>query len=223
MKTRHFAISLTLMLTWGPIAPLLADGPPSNDGVVYFESKVRSVLQARCVTCHGGVTSKGGLDLTSREGLLKGGDSGPAVSLETPGESLLVDAINHRELKMPPKGKLPQVELEALDRWVNMGVPWAAGILSSKAGPPPVDDRARNFWSFRPVIRPEVPKVIQGDWARLTIDRFILARLEAAGLTPAPPAAKTSLLRRVTYDLTGLPPTPDEVDAFLGRLLSGCL
>ena len=146
---------------------------------------------------------------------MKGGDRGPAVSLEAPGESLLVEAINHRELKMPPKGKLPQAEIDALSRWVEMGAPWPAGRLTSKVGPPPVDDRARNFWSFRPVIRPELPKVARGDWARTPIDGFILARLEAAGLAPAPPAAKTSLLRRVTYDLTGLPPTPEEVDAFL--------
>jgi Protein of unknown function (DUF1553)/Protein of unknown function (DUF1549)/Planctomycete cytochrome C len=215
MTARHFAGSLVVMLTWGLMSPLLADGPASGDGIAFFESKVRPVLQARCVDCHGGGKVKGGLDLTSREGLLKGGDRGPAVSLEEPGESLLVDAINHRDLKMPPRGKLPQNELDALGRWVEMGAPWPAGPLTAKAGPPPVDDRARNFWSFRPAIRPEVPKVIRGDWVRSPIDGFVLAKLEVAGLAPAPPAAKTSLLRRVTYDLVGLPPTPDEVAAFL--------
>jgi Protein of unknown function (DUF1553)/Protein of unknown function (DUF1549)/Planctomycete cytochrome C len=215
MTVRHLAGALVAMLTWGLMTPLLADGPPSNDGIAFFESKVRPVLQARCVDCHGGGKVKGGLDLTSLQGLLKGGDRGPAVSLGAPGESLLVDAINHRELKMPPKGKLPQGELDALSRWVEMGAPWPSGLLSSKTGPPPVDDRARDFWSFRPVIRPEVPNVVRGDWIRSPIDRFVLAKIEAAGLAPAAPAAKTSLLRRVTYDLTGLPPSPDEVDAFL--------
>jgi Protein of unknown function (DUF1553)/Protein of unknown function (DUF1549)/Planctomycete cytochrome C len=215
MIARDLAGSLIVMFTWGLATPLLADVPPSSDGIAFFEAKVRPILQGRCVDCHGGGKVKGGLDLTSRQGLLKGGDSGPAVSLEAPGESLLVDAINHRELKMPPKGKLPQAELDTLGRWVEMGAPWPDGALSSKAGPPAVDDRARNFWSFRPVVRPEIPKVLQGDWARSPIDRFVLAKLEAARLAPAPATSKTSLLRRVTYDLTGLPPTPDEVDAFL--------
>ncbi len=215
MTVRHLAGALAAMLTWGLLTPLLADGPPSSDGIAFFESKVRPVLQSRCVDCHGGGKVKGGLDLTSRQGLLKGGDRGPAVSLEAPGESLLVDAINHRELKMPPKGKLPQGEIDALSRWVEMGAPWPSGRSASKAGPPPVDDRARSFWSFRPVVRPEVPNVARGDWAQSPIDRFVLAKLEAVGLAPAPPAARTTLLRRVTYDLTGLPPTPEEVDAFL--------
>ena len=215
MTVRRLSGFLIAVLAFGWATPLVADGPPSTDGVAFFESKVRPVLQGRCVDCHGGGTRKGGLDLTSREGLLKGGDRGPAVSLEAPRESLLLDAINHRELEMPPKGKLPQADLDALGRWVEMGAPWPAGVLTSKAGPPPVDDRARAFWSFRPVARPEVPAVRRAEWARSPIDRFVLAKLEAAGLDPAPPASKTSLLRRVTYDLTGLPPTPVEVVAFL--------
>jgi hypothetical protein len=215
MTARHLAGSLLVMLTAGMMSPLLAAGPPSSDGITFFESKVRPVLQARCVDCHGGGKVKGGLDLTSREGLLKGGDRGPAVSLGATGESLLVEAINHRELKMPPKGRLPQGEIDTLVRWVEMGAHCSAGPLTSRAGPPPVDDRARNFWSFRPVNRPEVPKVMRGDWARSPIDKFVLAKLEAAGLAPAPPTSKTALLRRVTYDLTGLPPRPEEVDAFL--------
>ena len=215
MTARRLAGSFLVMLTPGLTTPLLADAPLPSDGIAFFESKVRPVLQARCVACHGGGKAKGGLDLSSREGLLKGGDRGPAVSLEAPGQSVLVEAINHRDLKMPPKGKLPQAEIDILGRWVEMGVPWPSGDSTPKVGPPPVDDRARNFWSFRPVIRPEIPKVARGDWARTPIDGFVLARLEAVGLAPAPPAPKTSLLRRVTYDLTGLPPSPDEVDAFL--------
>ncbi len=215
MTARLLAVTLVLLIAGGPMTPLRADGPPQGDTLAFFESKVRPVLQARCVDCHGGGSRKGGLDLTSREGLLKGGGRGPAVSLEAPGESLLIDAIHHRELAMPPKGKLPRAELDALSRWVSMGAPWPTGALASKAGPPPVDDRARNFWSFRPVVRPGVPCVSRGDWARSPVDRFILAGLEAAGLTPAPPASRTSLLRRVSYDLTGLPPTPEEVEAFL--------
>ena len=215
MKARHLAITLALVLTGRMMTPLLADEPATSDGVAFFESRVRPVLQARCFDCHGGGKSKGGLDLTSREGLLKGGNRGPAIEPGAPDESLLVEAINHRELKMPPRGKLSPAEIEALSRWIEIGAPWPAGFLSAKVSPPPVDDRARNFWSFRPVTRPDVPKVLRSDWARTPIDGFILAKLEAIGLSPAPPASKTSLLRRVTYDLTGLPPTPEEVDAFL--------
>ena len=216
MTARHLAGSIVVVLTSGLIPPSVAGDKPSDDGAAFFESKVRPILQGRCVDCHGGGKVKGRLDLSSLEGLLKGGDRGPAVSREEPSESLLIEAVNHQDLKMPPKGKLPQAQIDALTRWVEMGAPWPSGSLTSKgAGPPPVDDRARAFWSFRPVSRPEVPEVARADWARTPIDRFILAKLEADGLAPAPPAEKTSLLRRVTYDLTGLPPTPEEVDAFL--------
>jgi mono/diheme cytochrome c family protein len=184
----------------------------------FFETQVLPILQANCFSCHGAEEKiRGSLRLTSREGLLKGGDSGPVISLEKPDESLLLQAINHSDdLKMPPKGKLSQAQIDALTRWVKMGVPWSEGAtIVKRSGPPPVDDKARAFWSFRPVARPKVPEVKNKDWVKTPIDAFVLAKLEAAGLQPAPPAAKTALLRRITYDLTGLPPTPAEVDAFL--------
>src|SRR5581483_5653303 len=192
------------------------DGAPSPpEAAKYFEAHVRPVLQTHCVSCHGGEKVRGGLSLTSRAAALKGGDTGPAVVPGKPAESLLLKAVSHAgELKMPPKGKLAQAQVDALAKWVEMGAPWPAGEIRH-AGPPPVDDRARNFWSFRPVARPPVPAVRRADWVRTPIDAFVLAKLEAAGLQPAPPAAKTSLLRRVSYDLTGLPPSPAEVDAFL--------
>ena len=216
MTARLLAGSIVVGLASAWSSSSIAEDSSSRDGAEFFESTVRPILQARCVDCHGGGKVKGGLDLSSREGLLKGGDRGPAVSLDDPSESVLLEAVNHQELKMPPKAKLPKAQIDALTRWVEMGAPWPSGNLTSKgSGPPPVDDRARNFRSFRPVIRPEVPEVAGKGWASTPIDRFVLAKLEAAGLAPAPAAGKTSLLRRATYDLTGLPPTPDEVDAFL--------
>jgi mono/diheme cytochrome c family protein len=192
-----------------------ADGPTSAEGAKYFETHVRPVLQTHCVSCHGGEKVRGGLTLTSRDAALKGGDTGPAISPGKPAESLMLRAVSHvGELQMPPKGKLAQTQIDALTKWVEMGAPWPAGEIRH-AGPPPVDDRARNFWSFRPVVRPGVPAVTRADWVKTPIDAFILAKLEAAGLPPAPPAEKTSLLRRVYYDLTGLPPSPEEVEAFL--------
>jgi hypothetical protein len=160
---------------------------------------------------------KGGLWLTSREAILKGGNSGPAITVDKPQDSLLLHAVNYLEPKMPPKGKLPQTQIDILTRWVTMGAPWStAGPDTVKRhGPPPVDEQAKQFWSIRPVERPGLPLVQRMDWVRNPIDRFVLAKLEDAGLQPAPAAGKGPLLRRVYYDLIGLPPSPAEVDAFL--------
>src|SRR5262249_45433376 len=120
--------------------------------------------------------------------------------------------------KMPPKGKLPQKQIDILTRWVKLGAPWspaAANAGAKRSGPPPVDEHAKQFWSFRPATRPAVPAVKKTDWVGNPIDAYVLAKLEAAGLEPAPPADKQALLRRVYYDVLGLPPTPEEVDAFL--------
>jgi mono/diheme cytochrome c family protein len=213
MPVRLTTAALCLLAT--AARPTAADGPaPPADGAKYFETRVRPVLQTHCVGCHGGEKVRGGLSLTSRDAALKGGNTGPAVTPGKPAESLLVKAVSHAgERKMPPGGKLAQAQIDALTKWVAMGAPWPAGDIR-QAGPPPVDDRARNFWAFRPVARPPVPHVRRADWVRNPIDAFVLAKLEAAGLRPALPAEKTSLLRRVYYDLTGLPPTPGEVEAF---------
>jgi mono/diheme cytochrome c family protein len=214
MPSRLVMVALCLLVA-AP-RPTAADGAaPPAEGAKYFEAHVRPVLQTYCVSCHGGEKVRGGLSLTSRDAALKGGDTGPAVAPGKPAESLMLKAVSHAgELKMPPKGKLAQAQIDALTKWVEMGAPWPAGELRH-AGPPPVDDRARNFWSFRPVVRPSVPAVKRTDWVRTPIDAFILAKLESAGLQPTPPAEKTSLLRRIYYDLIGLPPTPEEVEAFL--------
>jgi mono/diheme cytochrome c family protein len=189
--------------------------PTAAEQVNFFEQEVQPILQAQCLSCHGPEKKvRGGLRLTSREELLKGGDTGPAISVEKPEDSLFLKAIHHQDLKMPPKGKLPQAQLDILTKWVKLGAPWSATVAKHH-GPPPVDDRARNFWSFKPVVRPAPPTVKDAGWVKTPIDAFVLAKLEAAGLTPAAPAEKLALLRRVTYDLTGLPPTLAEVEAAL--------
>ncbi len=209
MLPRVFAAGLVLLLVGGRAA--------AAEGARFFEAEVLPVLRAHCLTCHGGDKTRGGLQLTSREALLQGGDHGPAVSLDKPDESLLLRAVRHQDPKMPPppREKLAAAQIDALARWVKMGAPWSEAAVVKAPGPPKVDEQARNFWSFRPVVRPEVPAVRDASWGRTPLDAFILAKLDAAGLKPAAPASKTSLLRRVTYDLTGLPPTPEEVDAFL--------
>jgi mono/diheme cytochrome c family protein len=182
------------------------------------------ILERNCLTCHRGEKPMGALRLTSREDTLKGGHSGPAVSLQKPAESRLLQAVRHEGLlKMPPSGRLPQAQIDTLTRWVEQGLLWPklSGQSSESqrekhAGPPPpTDSRARTHWAFQPVRPPAVPKVKNAAWVKNPIDAFVLAKLEKAGLQPNPPASRAALIRRATYDLTGLPPGPEEVRAFL--------
>jgi hypothetical protein len=197
--------SLTLFLL---SAPVLSAQQPGAD---FFEKQVRPLLAARCFTCHSGTgaPAMGGLRLDSREALLKGGARGPAIVPGKPGESLLIEAIRQTtKLRMPPSGSLDANEVAILTEWVAQGAPWGAeAALASGSGQP--------FWSFVPPKEPALPTVKNSAWVQSPIDRFILAALEAKGLTPAPPADKRTLLRRATYDLTGLPPTPTEIRDFL--------
>ncbi|HEY1379650.1 MAG TPA: PSD1 and planctomycete cytochrome C domain-containing protein [Gemmataceae bacterium] len=212
------ALLLAVALLPVGLRPPLARTAPPDDGA-FYEKEVLPVLQAHCLNCHGGQAKiKGGLKLTSRADVLKGGDSGPAVNLDKPAESLLLKAVNQvdDELKMPPKGKLPPAQLDVLTKWVQRGVPFAAAKVAARHGPPPVDAEARNFWAFRPVHRPSVPEIPNPKrQVANPIDAFVLAKLQPAGLAPAPPADKVTLLRRVHYAVTGLPPSPADVDAFL--------
>jgi hypothetical protein len=185
----------------------------------FFEKEVRPILAERCQKCHGEAKPKGGLQLTSRAAVLAGGDSGPAAVAGQPEESLLVQAIRyHDEPRMPPKERLPDREVEALTRWVALGLPWPAAkaeIATPQGTPYRITEEQRRFWSFQPIKAVSPPEVKDAAWPRTAIDRFILAALEAKGLAPAPPADKRTLIRRATFDLTGLPPSPEEVRAFL--------
>jgi mono/diheme cytochrome c family protein len=193
-----------------------AEQPSPAEQAKFFETQVQPILQANCLSCHGAEKKiKGGLNLMTRDGLLKGGKTGPAVTLEKPDDSLLLQAVRHEDLKMPPKGKLTKAQIDVLAQWVKMGVPWSEKPIAKRHGPPPVDDQARQFWSFRPIVRPPIPAVKNTDWSRNPIDAFVLSKLEQANLAPAPPADKAALLRRLSYDLTGLPPTPEVVTAFV--------
>ncbi|QDV36855.1 PSD1 and planctomycete cytochrome C domain-containing protein [Tautonia plasticadhaerens] len=202
-----------------------APGPAPAERVTFFEGSVRPILERHCLDCHGGGEKiRGGLDLTSRAGALEGGDFGPAIDEEFPEASLLLEAISYEGLvEMPPSGKLDPAAIDVLTRWVEMGAPYGDDPADATAPAPPaeVDDRARvteadrAHWAFRPVERPEVPEVEDPDWVLDPIDAFVLDRLEQEGLGPAPDASRATLIRRLSYDLTGLPPTPGEVDAFL--------
>jgi len=181
---------------------------------------VRPVLSNRCFSCHGPEKQQGQLRLDSLAGMLKGGRTGPAIMPGKPDQSLLVRAIQHgEELQMPPKSKLPQAEIAVLTAWVKMGAPWpmAEPIKPIAKGPtgPIFTKEQREFWAFQTPLAPALPAVKNSGWVTSPIDRFILAKLEHKGLTPAPPADRRTLLRRATFDLIGLPPTPEELNAFL--------
>ncbi len=186
----------------------------------FFEKSVRPVLVGNCIACHGPEKQKAKLRLDSRAAALAGGESGPAVVPGKPEASLLVKAVHYDDSPhMPPRGKLSADEIAALTEWVRQGAPWpeiAAPVrLGPAAGGLKITVKDRAFWSFRPVADPPLPPVRDTAWPKQPLDRFVLARLEAAGLPPSPPADRRTLIRRATFDLTGLPPTPEEIDAFV--------
>lgn len=189
-----------------------------------FRERVWPILKGNCFACHGEDPNKirGGLILTNREAFLAGGEQGAAFDFEHPGHSLLLEMISYKDEhhEMPPIGKLPDVDIKALTRWINEGAPWPedpefnlGGAIEQREFV--ITDEDRNWWSYRPLERPEAPAVRDSTWVRNPIDTFILARLESAGLTPAREADRLTLVRRVYYDLIGLPPTPEQVEAFL--------
>lgn len=187
----------------------------------FFENKVRPLLKARCYECHSGESKeiKGGLRLDSRALLLKGGETGPAAVVGKPEKSLLIEAIRYESLEMPPRSKMPAGEVAILVKWVKRGLAWPREATPKSAIPVakpfPLEQRKKSHWAWHPIRRPEVPAVGDRKWAPTAIDRFVLARLEAKSLTPAQPAPRRVLIRRATFDLIGLPPTPQEVVEFV--------
>lgn len=181
---------------------------PSNAaGLALFETQVHPVLAGVCFRCHGDQQTGGALRVDSRDALLAGGDSGPAIIPGKADESLLVRAIRRADdvSAMPPEAALKAAQVAGLVAWINAGAPWPEKPLKFEAA---------KHWSYQPVIAPAAPEVQDKAWHRNDVDRFILAKVEAAGQKPAPEADRRTLIRRLTYDLTGLPPTPAEVAAF---------
>lgn len=203
----------------GPVAA--ADPAPSfrPEQVAFYEKEVLPVLTQHCLKCHGADAKKirGGLNLTTRQGTITGGDTGPAFDAKKPADSLILKAIHFKDgLEMPPTGKLPEKEVAILTRWVNEGLAYPASALSGGTqAHEPNSGPDKNYWAYQPVRRPTVPTVKNTAWVANPIDAFILAKLEAKGLAPVAPAEKMALCRRLYYDLTGLPPTPEQVDAFV--------
>jgi mono/diheme cytochrome c family protein len=225
-----FAATSGVNVVAGDLAPTKSKLDPAEEE--FFEAKVRPVLAAYCQECHGSEKHKGGLRLDGRSAMLKGGETGAVVVPGKPNESPLIEVIRYEgDVQMPPKGKLKDQEIAALTDWVKRGAPWpdprpglgartvpkpaATKNLSETTQPVALSAKDRAFWSFQPVQDPPPPAVKNQGWARSPIDRFIHAKLEENGLWPAPAADKPTLIRRATFDLIGLPPTLEEVDAFL--------
>jgi hypothetical protein len=187
----------------------------TRDQVEFFENKIRPVLSQHCYKCHS-VNSekvKGGLLLDSREATLRGGDNGAAVVPGHPDKSLVIQAVRYTDadLQMPPKKKLSDEQIADLEKWVKMGAPDPRAATTAQKE---WKDSRKDWWAWQPLTKPAVPEVQDKIWGQSPVDKFILAKLESKGLTPNPITDKRTLIRRATFDLIGLPPTPEEVEAF---------
>ncbi len=215
MSLHRLSIAAWLVVFAAPFGLEASDSGQAE----FFEKRIRPLLIERCHACHGGETASpmGGLRLDSAEALLAGGSRGPAVTPGRPEESLLIRAVSFEdsELKMPPTGRLSDREIADLVQWVKSGAHFPeSGATASDPGGGIDWEAARRFWSFRPIRDPRLPQVKDSRWVSSPIDSFVLSRLEAKGLKPAPAADKRSWLRRVTFGLTGLPPSASEIERF---------
>jgi cytochrome c553 len=216
---KQFPIVCLAILWWAALvgqgSQAWGEEPQGDDRLreEFFENQVRPLLVASCVECHEGSDPSGGLRLDTRDGVLRGGERGPALAVGDAEQSLLIEAVRRTgELKMPPDETLTDAQIETLRQWIAAGAVWpATQTLSDETK----IAAQRDHWAFQPVVPPNVPTVQHNDWCRNPIDRFVLARLESHALRPSPSADRRTLIRRATYDLTGLPPHPDAVAAFV--------
>ena len=210
MEARTLSPKLLLVLVWGLPAILCAQ---QQSGADFFEKQVRPIFAQHCYACHSSASNPvmGEFQIDTEAAFRKGGARGAVVDSDAPENSLLLRAVGHGEaqLRMPPMGKLSDEAIGALRAWVRMGTPW--GVDSTQQA----GNEAGTFWAFVPPTEPPLPDVENDDWVASPIDQFILAQLEEKGLQPAPPADKRTLVRRATFDLTGLPPTRQEIQGFL--------
>ncbi|MGV3532161.1 MAG: DUF1549 domain-containing protein, partial [Chthoniobacteraceae bacterium] len=202
---RFLAVSILLLA--------LQAGSRADDGIEFFENKVRPVLAEHCYECHGAEKQKGGLRLDGVTAIREGGDSGAPFVPGKVDESLLITALRYhdKDMRMPPpkdgvSRQLPTAQINDFAQWIQMGAPMPKETIVAKDAP---------HWAFQPISQPAPPAVNDAAWGKTEIDAFILAKLDGAGLRPAEAADRRTLIRRATYDLTGLPPTGDEVRDFL--------
>jgi mono/diheme cytochrome c family protein len=223
MRWRVFQRQTSRLLALALVLPMHRAGaaeatvaPPDPQGLALFTHHVRPTLTQHCLECHGGRHTKSGFDLSTRDGLLQGGEHGPALVLTNADASRLLRRIHHTEEPGMPfkREKLPAEAISNLTAWVLAGAPYDAPLTWADPESKIAARDVKNFWAVQPLTRPAIPKVA-ATWVRTPIDAFILAKLTEQGLTPSPEADRRTLIRRLTFDLHGLPPTPAEVDAFV--------
>lgn len=202
--------------------------PATSNQLEFFEREVRPLLVEHCYSCHSGTSEKlqAGLRVDSRAALLSGGDSGPAIVSGDADASLFIEAVRYESYEMPPNGKLPDDAIETFERWVEMGAPWPAGDQPVQSDSAPEFDLAKGkseHWVWQPISAPNLPTVRSRDWPRAGLDQFVLDRLEAAGLEPAADADRSALVRRIYFDVIGLPPTRQELAEVMADQSSGAI
>ena len=219
-------LSCSALLRWPVQAQDAADNTVSDahaevtpEQAEFFQSKVLPLLESRCFKCHGDDDEvEAELRLTSRKAMLTGGESGPVIVPSDPDESLLIQAVRYEAFQMPPRSKMPDAEIDILVKWIKDGAPWPASMESQKVGHEktafPLEDRIAAHWSWRPIEHPQIPTVKHAEWATTNVDRFLLAKMEDAEITPAPDADRRALIRRLYFDLIGIPPTIEQQDRF---------
>jgi hypothetical protein len=220
--------SRLLVVVWtscaATVLPLITEAAtpePTAEQVKFFEEKVRPILADNCYKCHGSEKQKGSLRLDLREAVLAGGESGPVIVPGKPEESALVEAVKWQSFEMPPTGKLSETQIATLTEWIRIGAPMpkdhggGSGVAVRKTRGT-ITDEDRQWWAFLPVRKPLAPETQNAECeVRNAVDAFIAGKLQENGLSVAPEADRRTLIRRLTFDLVGLPPTPDEVDEFL--------
>ncbi len=213
--SKIFPLGLWLLCSWVVTSQALSADDEITRRATHFETEIRPVLVAKCIQCHGAVKQEGGLRLDSAQALLGGGESGSTLEAGLPDASLLVEALKYEGFEMPPSGQLSERTIAQFERWIAEGAVWPEHLAVLRPDSEAIAEEDRQWWSFQPVIKHQPPAVQRTDWPQNEIDHFVLARLEAENLTPALPADRSVLVRRLYFDLLGVPPTPDEIQRFV--------
>lgn len=202
---------MAAVATHNAAAAELAAGDPDR----FFEQHIRPLLVTKCLKCHGAEKQEGQLRLDTRDALLAGGDSGPAVVPGSPADSLMIEAIKYESFEMPPTGQLSEQEIQLLEAWVAADAFWPDDLDQIRASAGSITEEDRQWWAFHPITKPTVPRIESDAWSRTAVDRFVYQRLAQRGMQPAPQADKVTLVRRLYHNLIGLPPTPEQIEEFL--------
>lgn len=222
LPTKLLAVLCAAVLC-APGSVATAEGPasrlrsPEDAGAaaIFFEKEIRPVLAAKCFKCHGAKRQKAGLRLDSRVSMLEGGESGPPIAPGKPEASLLLEALRYEDLEMPPGGQLSEKTIRLFERWIAGGAIWPEETEPVREPAGAITSADRNWWAFRPLEKPRPPVLDEDDWSVSPIDRFVFRRLAENDMRPAPRADRITLARRLYLDLVGVPPSPEEIRAFV--------